>query len=432
MRRLGSILIWSAISAAFIGPGTVTTAGAAGAGFGLRLVWVVVVSTAVCLVLQEASARLTVASGLGLAGAIRASFGATSGALVVVAVVFGCAAFEAGNILGAAAGAALELTASSRLLAAACGLVAGIILLSRSPSRVARLMGVLVAVMGVAFLAAAVGVAPRPSALVTGLLMPTVADGSATLVLGLFGTTVVPYNLFLGSRLARGQSLRQVRLGLAVAVPFGGVITMAIVVVGTALDGPFSYQGLATALSDGLGAWAGWLFSVGLLTAGLSSAVTAPLAAAVTVESYRRSPGADESSRSQWPVMVWISVLLVGVGFGVAGIPPVPAIILAQAVNGALLPFVAVFLLLAVNDRRLMGAEQLGGTLSNSLLAFAVLSSLTLGVTAAVRSVERSLHLSPMDERWIVVMAFAVAAALAFPVFRSAARRRGGGGSQEQ
>jgi Mn2+/Fe2+ NRAMP family transporter len=425
VRRLGSILAWSAISAAFIGPGTVTTAGAAGAGFDYRLLWVVVLSTAVCLVLQEASARLTVASGQGLAGAIRSSFGSLPGALVVGAVVFGCAAFEAGNILGAAAGASLALPVSSRLLAAACGLVGGIVLMSRSPSRVARLMGILVALMGVAFLAAAIGLNPGPTSLAGGLT-PAVPSGSAALVLGLFGTTVVPYNLFLGSRLARGQTLGQVRFGLGVAVPLGGVITMAIVVVGSALDGPFSYQGLATALSGSLGVWAGSLFSVGLLTAGLSSAVTAPLAAAVTVESYRHSPAADQDPKSQRLAFVWMSVLAVGVAFGVAGVPPIPAIILAQAVNGALLPFVAVFLLLAVNDRQLMGDEQLGGALSNTLLALAVLASLTLGVTAAVRAVERALNLAPTAEHWLVVIAAGIAGVLAIPLARATARRRRG------
>ena len=70
MRRLVSILLWSAISAAFIGPGTVTTAAAAGAGYGMSLLWALLFSTIACLSLQEASARLTIASGKPLAQAI--------------------------------------------------------------------------------------------------------------------------------------------------------------------------------------------------------------------------------------------------------------------------------------------------------------------------------------------------------------------------
>ena len=54
MRRLAAILFWSIIAAAFIGPGTVTTAASAGAAFELRLLWALVFSTVACLVLQEA------------------------------------------------------------------------------------------------------------------------------------------------------------------------------------------------------------------------------------------------------------------------------------------------------------------------------------------------------------------------------------------
>ena len=73
MKRLASILVWSAISAAFIGPGTVTTAARAGAGFGLALLWAVVFSTAACFLLQEASARVTIATGRPLGQVIRNS-----------------------------------------------------------------------------------------------------------------------------------------------------------------------------------------------------------------------------------------------------------------------------------------------------------------------------------------------------------------------
>ncbi len=112
MRRLSAILLWSVIAAAFIGPGTVTTAAAAGAGFGLALLWTLVFSTVACLVLQEASARLTLVSGRNLGQALRhrypAGFTGTAVLLLVLGgIVLGCAAYEAGNILGGVAGAVL-------------------------------------------------------------------------------------------------------------------------------------------------------------------------------------------------------------------------------------------------------------------------------------------------------------------------------------
>ncbi len=68
--KLLNILFWSVISAAFIGPGTITTASKAGALFGFDLLWALVFSTFACLVLQEAVARLAIHSGTNLGEAI--------------------------------------------------------------------------------------------------------------------------------------------------------------------------------------------------------------------------------------------------------------------------------------------------------------------------------------------------------------------------
>ena len=146
MRRLGSILLWSAISAAFIGPGTVTVCALAGAMHGTALVWALVFSTAACLALQEGAARLTVASGLPLGAAIRRQFGRGVAWSVVGVVVLGCAAYEAGNLLGAVAGLGLLLDVDARWLALGAGALAAGVLLQGRADRVARLVGVAVAV----------------------------------------------------------------------------------------------------------------------------------------------------------------------------------------------------------------------------------------------------------------------------------------------
>jgi Mn2+/Fe2+ NRAMP family transporter len=135
--------------------------------------------------------------------------------------------------------------------------------------------------------------------------------GSGLLVLALIGTTVVPYNLFLGSGLPHTQTLSEMRFGLSVAVLLGGVISMGILVVGSATVGTFSYPALADALSIRLGAGAPWLLGIGLFAAGLSSAITAPLASAITARSvlgagrdrdWERRRGATASSGPAcWP-----------------------------------------------------------------------------------------------------------------------------------
>ena len=154
------ILFWSVITAAFIGPGTVTTCAAAGARHGYALLWSLVFSTVACLVLQEAAGRLAIVSGHDLGRAIGTSFrGGASRFLAILlvlgGVVVGCAAYEAGNILGGVAGAKLGTELSPRLLTAICGAGAAILLGLGAPRTVARLLSLLVAVMGAAFFATA-------------------------------------------------------------------------------------------------------------------------------------------------------------------------------------------------------------------------------------------------------------------------------------
>jgi len=392
VKRLGQVLFWSVLSAAFIGPGTITTAASAGALYGPRLLWALAFSTAACLVLQEASARLTVVSGRDLGQAIRERFrGGPLARLVpgsvLGAVVLGCAAYEAGNILGGVSGAVLGTGWPTAWLTLGVGATALVLLWVGSTRTVSEVLGIVVATMGVAFLLTATSLRLEPSELLRGTLIPSLPAGSSLLLLGLVGTTVVPYNLFLGSGIARGQTLGEVRFGLGIAIALGGLISMGVLVVGTAVDPPLAFDALGQALRARLGGWAETLFAYGLLAAGLSSAITAPLGAAVAARSLLSSPGdeASDASPTAWQDRsrrfrgVWLLVLLTGISFGLAGVKPIPAIILAQALNGLLLPFVAGFLLLVINDVRLMGRDGVNGPVSNAALVLVVSVTVLLG-----------------------------------------------------
>ncbi|MFH2000950.1 MAG: divalent metal cation transporter [Planctomycetota bacterium] len=419
MKRLVSILLWSAISAAFIGPGTVTTAAAAGAGYGLSLLWALLFSTLACLGLQEAAARLTIVTGKPLAQALGEQFsqgrsGRLLPALVIGSVVLGCAAYQAGNILGAVAGAALRCPLEGWIITLATGVLAAALLFSGTTRGVARALGCVVALMGAAFLFCAVDLQPSLPAIFRGSLIPFIPAGSGMLALGLIGTTVVPYNLFLGSGLAQGQTLGSARVGLAVAIPLGGLISMGILVVGTAVEGPFSYDALARALDSRLGAWTATLFAFGLFGAGLSSAITAPLAAALSVRGFFSRNQDCRWDDGSWRYCgVWLGVLLFGLGFGLAGVKPVPVIVLAQALNGVILPLVASFLWIAVNDRRLMGADHLCGGLANSVLGVSVIVTVVLGSSGILRAACSALDLSSPTETILL----SVAVIFAVPLF---------------
>jgi Mn2+/Fe2+ NRAMP family transporter len=395
MKRLMNLLFWSVIAAAFIGPGTVTTAARAGSDFGFSLAWALLFSTVACVVLQEASGRITVLTGEELGVAIRDRFAGAARAgwvpaLLAGGVVLGCAAYEAGNLLGGVAGARLLLDVSPALLTAACGVLAAALLATGNTRWIARTLGSLVAVMGIAFLVTAVRLAPDVGALVSGLVIPRIPAGSTVLVLGLVGTTVVPYNLFLGSALARDNRLGEMRWGLALAVGGGGLISLGVLVVGTALGGGLEYERLATVLADKLGSGADVSLAVGLFAAGFTSAITAPLAAAITARTLLGGGGGrDWSEGSPRYRAVWLGVLLFGVVFGIAGAQPIPAIILAQALNGLVLPLIAVFLWMTMNDRELLGDHGVNTSVQNLVMGIVVVVCVVLGLrglVAAARS----------------------------------------------
>lgn len=377
------------VAAAFIGPGTVTTATVAGASYGSVLLWALLFSVVATLVLQEMAARLGLITGEGLGEAIRSRFSGPTRilavALVVGAIAIGNAAYETGNLLGGSLGLGGALGGSPRMWAVIIGSVAAALLWSGSYAAVERLMIVMVGIMSVTFLATAVTALPAMAELLKGLFIPHMPEGSILVVVGLIGTTVAPYNMFLhasavGERWSSPDDLGAARRDLVTSITLGGLVSMAILVTsagtiyGTSA-GVENAADMSAQLEPLLGAWAGVLFSIGLFAAGMTSAITAPLAAAYATAGALGWPRDLRDFRLR---LVWGGVLAVGVAFAVTGVRAVPAILFAQAMNGILLPGVALFLLLAVNDVRRMGTHK-NRRFTNWLGAIVIVITFVLG-----------------------------------------------------
>ncbi|HFA48966.1 MAG TPA: divalent metal cation transporter [Bacteroidetes bacterium] len=383
-KRAVSLLLWSIVPAAFIGPGTVATCSKAGASFGLALLWALLFSILATLVLQEAAARITLASGKSLGGIISIKYAGAKSKwikrLLFGAVAFGCAAYQAGNILGAVSGLLLLSDLPQAVLVGALGLVAAALLWTGSIKTIARFLALVVFFMGLVFMAVALRSPVSIGEMMAGAFVPSIPGGSELLVIGLVGTTVVPYNLFLASGLSKGQGMAEMRWGLGLAVLVGGVVSVAILSVGLQVEGEFSFAALAGALTNGLGAWAKALFGFGLFAAGASSSVTAPLAAAITGQTIFGGNDEKWSANSKNFRLVWGIVLGIGLLFGLLGLKPIPAIITAQAINGLLLPIVAIFLLIAVNDKNILPKKYVNRMGWNLLMGAVVLVVAALGV----------------------------------------------------
>lgn len=381
---LFSILFWSIIAAAFIGPGTVTTSSKSGATFQLDLLWALVFSILATILLQEAAARITIASGKSLGEIIALKYAGQHNDRIKVglflAVAIGCAAYQAGNMVGALSGIGLFSSFPQKILTGVLGLICGSLLWIGNYRIIANLLGIVVATMGIAFLYVALQTDFSTLTIVKSAVVPSFPSGSGLLIIGLIGTTIVPYNLFLASGISKGQNIVEMRWGIAIAVIIGGIISIAIMMVGTQVTGEFSFQALANAMAQKLGNGAMIFFGVGLFAAGMSSSITSPLAAAVTAQSLFGSNNDKWSPTSRNFRLVWGIILGIGLFFGLLDIKPIPIIILAQALNGILLPIVTIFLLLAVNDRTILPAAYTNGRYTNIFMLLIVGLTCWLGL----------------------------------------------------
>ncbi|WP_394738869.1 Nramp family divalent metal transporter [Natronococcus roseus] len=408
--RLKAIGPGALVAAAFVGPGTVTTASVIGAEYAYVLVWTIAFSILATMVLQEMSARLGLISREGLGEALRDEFSNplakwASVLLVVSAIGIGTAAFQTGNIVGGAAGLATITGVSENVWGPLIGIVAGALLWSGNYKLIERVFIGLVAVMGGAFLLNAIMVRPDLGALAGGLV-PTVPEGSAYLIAGLVGTTVVGYNLFLHASTVQERwdgpdDLAECRTDTIGMVVVGGLITTAIVVTAAAVfpEGTSiaDVGEMADQLEPVFGGYALTFFAIGLFAAGFTSAMSAPLAGAYATAG---ALGWERDLKSTRFRAIWVTILSVGVLFSAVGFDPVQVIVFAQVANGLLLPVIALFLIYAMNNTELLG-EYTNSTLQNVLGGLVTLVVVGIGV--------QTLYDVLIVEGWLeVLLGFAV------------------------
>lgn len=393
------------VAAAFIGPGTVVTASMAGAAYGYALLWALLFAIVATLVLQEMAARIGVVTQQGLGENLRdvvqrplLKHGFV--ALVVAAVVIGNSAYQGGNLTGASLGAmalwadapwatALQRRVGINPWAMVLGGLAIVVLWQGQYRRIEGVLITLVVLMSLAFLTTFVLIRPDLPALLRGLLVPGVPPGGALTMMALIGTTVVPYALFLHAASARERwprqryaiepALKEARGDLYTSVPLGGIVTLAI--LSTAAAAYFGREAsitgaadLAVSLEPVFGRAATWLTATGLLAAGLSSAITAPLASAYALTGVL---GLSPDMKGAAFRLTWLSIVLIGVTVASLGIQPIALIVFAQVANGILLPLIAAFLLLAVNQQRM--GEYRNSAARNVLGGLVLLVALMLG-----------------------------------------------------
>jgi len=373
-----------ALVLAVVGPGFITanvdndaggiaTYSVAGAQFGYTLLWTMIPITVALVIIQEMSSRMGAVTGKGLSDLIREEFGLRATFLLMLALV----ATNFGNVVSEFAGIAssFELFGVSKYIVVplAAFVVWGIVVhgtynsiekvfLSASAFYVCYIVSGVLAHPD--WKAAALSTVTRPES--AGFRN----YGYLSMIIGLAGTTIAPWMQFYlqASIVEKGVTARQYRasrLDVIIGCIFAAVVAWFIVVACAATlhtAGTYDIKtgaDAAEALRPLAGEYAYLLFAAGLFNASLFAACILPISTAYAVcEGLGLESGLDKRFEEA-PAFYWLYTALIVFGAGVVLVPRFPlfrVMVLSQVVNGILLPFVLVFVILLINDRELMGS----------------------------------------------------------------------------
>lgn len=390
------------VAGAIVGTGTITTSIVAGTNNGYTLLWAsVTVAIVLVMVLQEMVARLSLATGEPLGVLIRQHIGLWASIIAVLAIGGGNIIYSVGNLQGVS----LALRGSIPGVSGAAWMVIvtfiyWVLLMLGRYALLERVIILLVAVMSVTFLVNMFYVSPDYAAIGKGLVVPTFDPSNTMLVLGLIGTTVVPYNLYLHSSgvIERGwhkkpaEFMRLMRFDTFFPVFLSGIVTMSVGVVAAAVLHPLhETQGPADprsapdgeALQPFLGPAASAFFRIGLFAAAISCMPMAALSAAYV---FTQSFGLSTNLKAPAFRVVFSVVTWAPLAFAIGIQRPVWTIIMAQTVNGMLLPITVVLILYLINKKNVVGKTFENGWVANILGGIAVLFCCYIGVINVLSS----------------------------------------------
>jgi len=389
---------WLMLAASTVGPGSVIVCSDVGANHGLNLIWCLGVASFVAYTLQEAAARLCIVSGMSFGRAMRFKFGATAGSLptqlsiATFGIGIGNSAYMCNNFASAMSSIGLlhERTLGFTVLMAS--LLAGMLLLTLTQGNVddiSKGLGLVVVLMTAVFASAAAQIGVEPETILYGMI-PTVPKGAGVLALSVIGTTAIPFNLFLASAIAKGNTVKSMRTGMKLATCVAAVASTFIMIVGTGVketSGAFTVHELGLTLRETVGEFATKCFAFGLLAAAFSASLGCTLGASVSIAGLNSTAGDDigpgeevlesvldedelwgKKSTNAMRLLCWCT--FVGWLTAALQLPTVPVVLTAQVINGCLLPYLSYSLLICINDPTIMANQpQTAGQNVHGLLA---------------------------------------------------------------
>jgi len=398
MKFLKNIGPATIIAAAFIGPGTVSVCALAGFHHGLTLLWVMLLAMVMTIFLQELAARLAILHQKDLTELMQTELSSriwlkgTMLFLVFMAIVFGNAAYEAGNLSGVNIG--LQIMDYKDVMVEIFGvkinyavviisIIAFFILHLKHYKYIEKTLMVLVGVLSVSFIVSATMTSLEHPNFWSALFSPGFPKDDVLALTALIGTTVVPYNLFLHAALAKqkwssSKGISSMRIDTFVAVGVGIFVSICIIITTSNISAyTQDIQDIGLALEPLFGEASSYFVGIGFMAAGLTSAVTAPLAAAYVLNKLFKLNYLTESIKFK---RLSYAILFIGCLVAALDFNPIEVIRIAQVANAIILPVLVVLIIWLA--RKLKTSAYNFGKLGFTLGIIVLLLSLTISISS--------------------------------------------------
>ena len=355
--------------------GGITTYSLAAANYGYSILWMMIPTTIALVVIQEMCARMGAVTGKGLSDLIRESFGVKVTFYVMIALLL----TNMGNSISEFAGiaASLEIFGISKYISVPLGALVVWLLIVKGSYKTVEKVFLVACLVYIAYPIAAFMAGPKWDVVLKATVTPSFKSDSAYLMtlIGIVGTTIAPWMQFYqqSAVVEKGITAEQYNF-TRLDVIFGCI--MAIVVaffMMVACAASIHLHGLkietaadaALALKPLVGKHASTLFAFGLFNASLFAACILPLSTAYYIcEGMGWESGVDKDFE-QAPQFFWLFTIIIVISAGLILVPNAPLMMImfiSQVVNGAVLPFVLLFMIKLINDKNLMGTYTNGPT----------------------------------------------------------------------
>lgn len=350
--------------------GGIATYSMAGANYGYHLLWSLVPIMVALIIVQEMSARMGVVTGKGLSDLIRERFGVR----ITVYLLFGVVLTNFGNVIAEFAGVAssLEIFHVHKYVSVPLSALIVWLLVVKGTYRSVEKIFLYACLFYVTYIVSGLLAHPDWGQIGQSFVHPQFdfSSGRLGMIIGLVGTTIAPWmQFYLQASIVEKNILAKdyrhsrldVVLGSIIVTVVAGFIVLtcgatlfkAGIRVETAADAALALKPLA-------GRYCSALFAFGLLNASLFAASILPLSTAFLVcEGMGWEAGVNKKF-SEAPQFYGLYSLLIFLGAGIILLPKIPlfpVMYVSQIINGVVLPVILVFMLILINNKKLMGTH---------------------------------------------------------------------------